>query len=266
MPQSTLDPKTGEPGMFVLFKGDSGMGKSVGALSFPKPYVFDFDRKMPGISSKHFPKKEVHWDTFTDIFEVSDKLREFDSDCPYQTLIVDSFTSLANLTIESVGKVKGESVPEMLKKVIDTKNKNKQLDMMAIDYYSGEDRFCTFFINQLKRLQAREHNPKYVVVIAHVLTVESAPDLKTKLTTKTRSIVSKGRKVAAWLPTEFDDMYVFGYEQTNPFEENYKPRRICITESYGEDTAKCSVRGLPMRIDFTDGSLYDGIFNRVVIG
>lgn len=266
MSKSTLD-QTVNGGLLALFKGDSGMGKSVGALSFPKPYVFDFDRKMPGIAKKHYLKKDIQYDTFNDIFEVTSKLSELDIDCPYETLIVDSFTSLANLTIESIGQVKGESVPEMMRRVQDTKNKNKQLEMMPIDYYGGEDRFCTFFIHQLKRLQARVGNPKHVIVIAHVLTVESSPDLKTKLTTTTRSIVSKGRKVAAWLPTEFDDVYVFAFEQNDAFGNvSEKVKRICITESYGTDSAKCSLAALPTRIEFTNDSLYDKMFNRVLLG
>ena len=259
MSRSTMNSKPSD-GLLVLFKGDSGTGKSTGALSFPTPYVFDFDRKMPGIARKHFPGKDIHYDTFDDIFEVTEQLNNLFEDCPYETLIADSFTSLANLTIESVGKVKGESVPEMLKKVQDTKNKNKQLEMMPIDYYGGEDRFCTFFINQLKKLQSRDGNPKHVIVIAHVLTVDSAPDLKTKLVTRTRSIVSKGRKVAAWLPTEFDDMYVFALGQGDPFQ-NERSKRVCITESYDEDSAKCTL-ALPTLVDFTNGSLYDAIFKR----
>lgn len=267
MSKSTLDVQHNSGGLLALFKGDSGSGKSTGALSFPSPYVFDFDRKMPGIAKKHYPKKEIHFDTFEDIFEVTAKLSELDLNCPYETLIVDSFTSLANLTIESIGKVKSESVPEMMRRVQETKNKTKQLEMMPIDYYGGEDRFCTFFVNQLKRLQSRQGNPKYAIVIAHVLTVESSPDLKTKIVTRTRSIVSKGRKVAAWLPTEFDDMYIFGYQQNNAFGDvTEQVKRVCITESYGEDSAKCSIRGLPTEIDFTNDSLYDKMFNRVLLG
>lgn len=264
MPQSTLDPNA-SPGLLTLFKGESGVGKSVGALSWPTPYVFDFDRKMPGIARKHFPQKQIHYDTFEDIFEVSTRLNELFEDCPYETLISDSFTSLANLTIESVGKVKGETVPEMLQKVKDTRNKHKQLEMMPIDYYGGEDRFCTYFIHQLKKLQARPGNPKYVIVIAHVLAFEYT-NIISKEVTSSRSIVSKGRKVAAWLPTEFDDMYIFLNQKQNTLGGDIKPRRLCLTESFGEDSAKCSIRGLPAELDFTDGSLYDSLFNRVVLG
>lgn len=262
MPQSTLDAKPSD-GALMLFKGDSGSGKSTAAFSFPDPYVFDFDKKMPGVARKHFPEKNIEYDVFDDIFQVSERLVQLNENCPYQTLIADSFTSLANLTIESIGKVKGESVPEMLKHVQDTKNKNKQIEMMPIDYYGGEDRFCTYFVNQLKKLQARPGNPKYVIIIAHVLTVDSAPDLKTKIVTRTRSIVSKGRKVAAWLPTEFDDMYIFGVQQPDPFQQSTKVRRFCLTESYDEDSAKCTL-DIPTQIDFTDGSLFDRIFKRAV--
>lgn len=263
MSKSTLESKPSD-GLLVLFKGDSGVGKSVGAYSFPTPYVFDFDRKMPGIARKHFPRKDIGYDTFDDIFQVSEQLNQFSNYCPYETLIADSFTSLANLTIESIGKVKGESVPEMLKKVQITQNKNKQLEMMPIDYYGGEDRFCTFFVNQLKRLQSQTGNPKYVIIIAHVLTVESAPDLKTKLVTRTKSIVSKGRKVAAWLPTEFDNVWSFEIEK-DPFGndgQGGKPKRLCYTEAYDEDSAKCAL-ALPARLDFSTNPLYDCIFNRV---
>lgn len=262
-PQSSQDYKPADS-LLVLFKGDSGVGKSVGAFSFPDLYVFDFDKKMPSIASKHFPKSDIHYNTFNDIFEVSAKLSEFlEDDCPYQTILADSFTSLANLTIESVGQVKGETVPEMLQRVIDTKNKHKQLEMMPIDYYGGEDRFCNYFISQLKKLYARPGNPKYIIVNAHVLTVESAPDLKTKEITRSKSIVSKGRKVAAWLPSEFDNVWSFEIHQPlDTFAGDRKMRRICYTEAYGEDSAKCSL-DLPHQIDFTDGSLYSKIFDRI---
>lgn len=261
-PQSSLGYKPADS-LLVLFKGDSGVGKSVAAFSFPNMYVFDFDRKMPSIAWKHFPEVDIQYNTFDDIFEVSQKLVEFEEYCPYETLFADSFTSLANLTIESIGQVKGETVPETLQRVIDTKNKHKQLEMMPIDYYGGEDRFCTHFVNSIKRLYARPGNPKYIIVSAHVLTVESAPDLKTKVITRSKSIVSKGRKVAAWLPTEFDNVWSFEIEQPlDTFAGDTKMRRVCYTEAYGEDSAKCSI-DLPRTIDFTDSSFYSKIFDRV---
>jgi hypothetical protein len=262
IPQTTQGIAAQLPGVFALFKGESGSGKSTAALSFPNPYIFDFDKKLPGVSLKHFPEKDIHWNTFNDIFEIEDQLNWFKKECPYETLIADSFTALANICIASVGLVKQESVPDILQRVQSTRGKDggsKQIEMMGIDYYNAEDRFMTYFIDQLKVLWARPGNPQHVIVTAHVVTEESAPDIKTKIVTKTRRIVSKGRKPAAWLPTEFDNMFIFGHQLPDLGVTGAQVRRICVTESYGEDSAKC-ILPLPAEIDFTNGSLYDKMF------
>jgi hypothetical protein len=132
--------------------------------------------------------------------------------------------------------------------------------MMGIDYYSAEDRFCTYFIDKLKTLWARASNPRHVIVVAHVVQVDSAPDLKTKVITRTRSIVSKGRKFAAWLPTGFDNVYIFGRQLPDMGEINQTVKRIIKTEAFGEDSAKCSYN-FPETIEFTNGSLYDKLID-----
>ena len=48
---NTLDKDVAEKGIFALFKGPSGSGKSVGALSFPTPYVFDFRQQNASYST-----------------------------------------------------------------------------------------------------------------------------------------------------------------------------------------------------------------------
>jgi AAA domain len=257
MPQSTLDPHK-EQGLLAIFKGDSGVGKSVAALSFPNAYIFDFDRKMPSISLKHFPDKEVYWDTFEDIFQIQGQLDELNRSCPYETIIVDSITGLVNICVDSVGMVKKESVTDILSRVT---GKSNTIEMMGIDYYSAEDRFCTHFIDRLKTLQSRNGNPKHVIIIAHVVTVDSAPDLKTKLITRTRSIVSKGKKFAAWLPTGFDNVYIFGQEMPDLGDIDQSVKRICKTEAFGDDSAKCSFN-FDKTINFTNGSLYDKFVNQ----
>jgi hypothetical protein len=251
--QSAKDKQT-EKGLLAIFKGDSGEGKSVAALSFPNAYVFDFDRKMPSIAQKHFPESETDFETFEDIFQIDQRLIKFSMSCPYETLIVDSITGLVNIVMDSVGNVKSESVTDILSRT--SSGKNKSIEMMGIDYYSAEDRFCTYFIDKLKTLWARESNPKHVIVIAHVVTVDSAPNLKTKVITRTRSIVSKGKKFAAWLPTGFDNVYIFGRQLPDMGDINQSVKRIIKTESFGEDSAKCSYN-FPETIDFTNGSLYE---------
>ena len=268
MPHNTLDYEPAD-GLFALFKGESGMGKTTAALSFPEPYVFDFDKKMPGIAKKHYPTKEIHYDTFGFFQEVVDKVKEFHEYCPYDTLIADSFTFLCSLTMDSIGQIKGDSVPEMLQRVNEPKRGKsiKTIEPMSMEYYTGEVRFTEWFIDQLKTLQVRPGRPRYVIVTAHVLKIDSAPNpLKDNAITTTRDIVSKGRKAGQQLPAGFDDVYLFAHENANEMAGEYGVNRICMTESYGDDSAKCSIADLPARLDFTNGSLYDRIYNRVRLG
>ena len=251
MPKSSKEAQE-EKGLLAIFKGNSGEGKSVAALSFPNAYVFDFDRKMPSISNKHFPDKEVFFDTFENIFDIQDTIFALGKDCPYETLIVDSITGLVNICVDSVGMVKNETVGDILRRT----TKANTIEMMGIDYYSAEDRFCTFFIDYLKKLWARGGNPKHVIIIAHVVEVESSPDLKTKIVTRTRSIVSKGKKFPAWLPTGFDNVYIFGHQLPDLGDLDQSVKRIMKTEAFGEDSAKCSFP-FPEAINFTNDSLYE---------
>lgn len=249
-------------GLCALFKGESGAGKSVGALSFPDPLVLDFDRKMPAIARKHFPGKRVGYVQFDDIFQLADFIND-NRNWP-ETLIADSLTSLVKLILHSIAEMKGESTPKMLQKIKQTAGKGQMIELMGIDYYNGETRFISWFLNALKELHMQTGNPKNVILTAHVITTESAPDLKTKLVTKTRSIVTEGRKVASYVPTQFDDAWLFGLEKPDLGSESTRPRHIVLTEALGDDTAKTAYH-LPWKIDFTDGSLYDLIKGKLSI-
>lgn len=251
---STLD-KDDKKGLFALFKGESGSGKTVAALSFPKPYVFDFDRKMPAISNKHFPGKEVHWDTFENIFKVADKLAEFmQFGCPYDTLIFDSITSLSTLVLNTVGQQKGENPVNVLKNV---NPKDKKIEVMGFDYYNAETNFIDrYLLENAQILHARGDKPKHIIFLAHIVTVESAPDIRTKIVTKTRSIVTAGRKSAAYIPTKFDEVYLFGHEKADVFDEKSKAKRIVRTEIFDDDNAKTAYN-FPGTIDHTNKSFYE---------
>jgi hypothetical protein len=235
-------------GLFALFQGFSGAAKSTAALSFPKPYIFDFDRKMPNVALRHYPNSDINWDTFEDIFEVSRKLEEFQNHCPYETLIVDSVTSLANLCLLSVGKTKGESTMAMLEKL-----KGKAVEMMSIDYYNAETAFFQrYLLDLLKSLWNREGNPKYVITIAHILQSESAPDLKTKRVTVSKSILTAGRKVAAYIPTVFDDVFTFGL---NVDPSDGSSTRVLFTKPQGDCESRTSLN-LPDIVELGNGDLY----------
>lgn len=247
-----------EHGHFVLFKGPSGAGKSVGALSYPSPYVFDFDRKMPTIALKHFPKKRVEYDTFSDLNEVACKMTEFQTEgCPHETLIFDSITSMCRLVVTSLSELLGESTPKQLQSIVRTGAGKPMLEAININIYNHETRFISYILDTAKILWARPGNPKNIIFTAHITTVESAPDLKTKIVTRTRSIVTSGRKAAAIIPTEFDNVFMFGYKEVGGMDGSQPTiQRIMITEPSGEDDAKTALN-IQRTVDFTNGSLYE---------
>lgn len=241
-------------GLFALWKGTSGGGKSTAAFSFPTPYVFDLDRKMPNIAMKHFPDKEIVWDTFTSVFKLVEKLDEFEKECPYETLILDSFTYLCQLVITSIDEVKGTNAAKLLNKL--TKGKNGEagtVEALGMDYYGAESRFSEYVMDRLKTLHVRNGNPRHVIVTAHVVTVEGKPNPMDKNSVSvTRGIVSKGNKVGAWLPTGFDNEWVIG--QSRPDLATAVIDRQCVTAASGLDSAKCAYN-LPEIIKFTGNSL-----------
>lgn len=258
MPSTKDYKKDNNRGLFGLFKGKPGKGKSVAALSFPNSYVFDFDRKMPAISLKHYPEKEVSWDNFKNIFDLRDKMVEFQRHCPYETLIFDSVTSLSTLCLNSIGTSKGEDVMKMLQNPIKTAKGELSVDVMGIDYYNGEANFFErFLVETAGILYARNENPKHVIFLAHILTVEQNNMLKPGVIQKSSSIVTAGKKAAISIEKAFDENYTFNIIAPTSFDPaGTSAKFICNTQSYDEDMSRTSYN-FPAQIDFTNKNFYD---------
>jgi hypothetical protein len=254
--QDKQDPR----GIFALFKGPSGAGKSVGALSFPGIYVFDLDHKMPAIALKHFPKKSIEYDTYDDIDPIADKIQGWinNNDCPYETLIIDSITSLVRIIMNSIALAKGESTPQMLKTIKATRSGAKMPELLGYDYYNAEVRFIDWILGNLKILWARPENPKNIIFVAHIVEVKTKPNINTGLITVTRSIMTLGNKAPAIIPSEFDEVYMFGTRAVGGISINdpIKIQRIMKTETCGEDDAKTAYK-LASETDFTNANLYE---------
>lgn len=275
---NTLDANNQDDKIFALFKGPSGSGKSVAGLSFPGLFVFDYDFKMPAIALKHFPQKSIDYETFSDTDQISDLISKWlecpvcgyqklcerevgnkcGTSCPYESLLHDSITNMENLVIKTISEAKNEPVPQLIKTMLKSKgSKSNKTDMMDFDYYKAEMRFTEWLLMNSKVLLSRKGFPKNIIFTAHIVTTES-PNILTGITTRTRAIVSQGNKVGAWIPTVFDEVYMFGYNQTGGLGAGDKigVARNILTMPYGEDDAKTAYRLAP-NIDFTDKSFYD---------
>jgi hypothetical protein len=246
-----------DPGFYALFKGPSGSGKTVAALSFPDVYMFDFDRKMPWIARKHFPGKSIEYDQFSHIEQVYDKLDGWiqQDNCPHETLLGDSFTSLATLILNSTAEAKGENIMRLVKSMVDRKGgKGRMVEPLGYDYYNNEVRFIEYVLSATKQLWARQgSNPKNVIWTAHIIESSSKPNIETKLITKTRSLMAIGNKAPAIIPTEFDEVYLFG--TTAGDEPTARVKHLMTTETTGEDDAKTAFK-FEQIIDFTNKDLY----------
>ena len=249
------------PGIFALFKGDSGSGKTVAALSFPNPVMLDLDRKMPAIALKHFPDKKVPYKQYTDALQAGETLEQWQiSGCPFDTIIVDSVTSLSYSCLKTMDDLKGSNI---MTKFRDMKSQGpakvgkKTVELRGYDYYNSEDSYLKFYIDILKELWQRPGKPHHVIVIAHVLTSETE-DIKTKEITKMRRIVTAGKNIAAYIPAQFDEVWHFAVGHGDILSETDRVRHFAITEAIGDDYAKTAYH-LPYKIDFTNSSLFEKI-------
>jgi hypothetical protein len=258
IPQSTLVP-VNRDGIFALFKGHGGVGKTVAAISFPNCYVFDFDKKVEEIAQKHFPEKNIAFNTFRNIIELFDRLRELERDCPYETLILDSFTKFGSFIMQSE-----EWAGSKTKKPAAI-NTDPALEPITFEHYKMETKYTESLADRLRSLYVQPGNPKHIIIIGHTLEYEGAIDTSGQGNTKFKSMVSQGRKVAVTLPLSFNDEYIFGLvRKRGGIESGSVPEydRVCYTQPYGGEIARCT-KNFPPVIHFTNGSLYDKMFPQV---
>lgn len=236
--------------LFCLFKGDPGSGKSIAAGSFPKPYFIDNDGRMKAVINFWRPRgKEFEYDRFSSFLETNRKLEEFMNYCPFETIVYDGITTGADIILQTMIDTRDSGAKKKLRGGI---------ELLQIEDYGGEDRGLTTIINNLKALSFKWNI--HVVVTAHVLTVEQT-DVTKKVTNVSRTLLTAGKKVAAKLPVSFDEAYHFDV-QTSMDMANPMPKYTIITSNTGWDWAKTAL-GLPLRIDFTNKSLFNEIMAAV---
>jgi len=81
----------------VMIYGKSGTGKTTFACSFPGVYVFDFDNGM--LSQRG---KDIQYDVYgkDDWLKFEAKLSEFEKSCPFETLVIDSVTTMEEYLLD----------------------------------------------------------------------------------------------------------------------------------------------------------------------
>ena len=238
--------------LLTLMKGEPGTAKTPSAVSYPEPYLIDLDGRASATVRYWKGKKKFHFDTLVNNYPLlCEKLDALIRYNPYQTVIIDSITTLARSlhTLIFEARSSGAQVKRDKERIYinaaKIPGKFDGIPVLEIDDYKTES---TGIIQILDAGRVLWNDGKgcNVIFIAHVIEVENK-DLKNRII-RTRSIMTGGRKIAAEIPVYFNEAYHF----CTGLSGGYK----IITKNDGEDWAKTSLP-LPTELDFTDKNFYE---------
>ena len=239
--------------LYVMMKGEPGLRKSTQALSFPLPqYWFSWDRKMNGIylpaRKWGIDMKQVQFDDYEDWNKPKQKLEKFQVDCPFKTLVFDSITSMADMTLRQTTRLKygqtrqsGQAAGKLIAGIA----------VNEIEDYNAESAALQELIALTKDIHV--YHKVNIILIAHVVKAEYRDTTK-KTTHISRQIVTAGKNVAAKIPAYCGEVYHFNIKQG--FVEGAGGDYSLLTVHTGDDFAR-SALDLPKEIVFGDKPLYE---------
>lgn len=245
--------------LFCLFKGEWGTRKSTQALSFPKPqYWFDFDQKMEGLilpmRKWGIEPKDISYDTYNDWNKAEEKLKRFQQNCPFSTIVIDTISSAGDAINTQTRKVKSGK---------DTGDENKGKKIAGITVNSMEDfnAEATVFqdmMNYLKDIQKYnwETNKKAinVILIGHVIN----DTIKPGVTHQARVLVTGAKKAAAKIPGRCHEVYHFN------MKGDFTDKLYSILTTHSSDDFARTALPLEKEIVFGDDPLYDRYLKKAI--
>jgi len=230
----------------ILLKGPNGTGKTAAAATFKKHkdgkiYFFDFDGKMDTVRFM-FPEWDIEYGFFGlhNFKEFMDKFERLQDKCDYDTIVIDSFTSLSMTVVNHQLGVKS------------VKKNTAGMPVTGWEEINGETVWIGKMLDISKVL--REYRKKIVIWTAHPINKMEIVDGQQ---IRTRPITAYGPKIGSIAPSAFSEIYHFEVEKTS-LAAGAPLTRVCYTQNTGEDYAKSSL-GLPAKLDFTSKYFYDVI-------
>ena len=239
--------------LYCLMKGEPGLRKSTQALSFPTPqYWFSWDRKMNSIQLPMrkwgIDPKLITFDDYDDWNKPRIKLEKLQTECPYKTIVLDSITSMADMTLRQTTRMKygitrqsGAAAGKLIAGIA----------VNEIEDYNAESAALQELIALTKDIHT--YHKVNIILIAHVIQAEYRSTTN-NTTHISRQIVTAGKKVAAKIPAYCGEIYHFNIKKG--FVEGAGGEYSLLTEHAGDDFAR-SALGLDREIVFGDKPLYD---------
>lgn len=239
--------------LYCMMKGEPGLRKSTQALSFPTPqYWFSWDRKM---NSLQLPMRKwgidpklITFDDYDDWNKPKKQLEKFQTECPYKTIVLDSITSMADMTLRQTTRMKygitrqsGAQAGKLIAGIA----------VNEIEDYNAESAALQELIALTKDIHA--YHKVNIILIAHVIQAEYRSTTN-NTTHVSRQIVTAGKKVAAKIPAYCGEVYHFNIKKG--FVEGQGGDYSLLTTHTGDDFARTAL-DLPQEIVFGDKPLYD---------
>lgn len=225
-----------------LFVGPTGRGKTVAAGSFPGPIlVLDFENRHEPLKDWYADRDDIEVEVITpyNYFSVFVPLINGPAIKKYKTIIVDSITSISNVTITMQLKIREGSDS----KEFQPKTNKSGISVASWDEFNGEATIITGLFEVLKSLKCN------LIATAHP--VQKSTDGKSWT-----SLVSYGNKLNTMVPGYFNEVFFFDYEFGLSDSGGVK-RVVRTSPSSNYPDAKTSIKGLPPTIDITNKNLYD---------
>ncbi len=241
-----LEQASKDDALFVMLKGEPGTRKSTCALSFPLPQFWvSADQKMEALT---LPAKrwgvdmtQVHYEDYSDYDAAETKLKTFQLNCPYRTIIVDSVTSIGdNMNHQTIKFKKGEGGGKRIGTIY----------VPGLEEYNAEASAFSGMMAILKDIH--KFHKVNVILIAHVVGQRKDDD-KNKLTHHSRVIITGGDKISGKIASKMTEVYHFDVKPG--FAETDEGEYACYTSHTGNDYARTSLP-LERRIAFNNEPLY----------
>ena len=230
--------------LYSLFKGEPGLRKSGAAVSYPKPYFFDWDMKIDAlqmpVKNWGINKADIEFDSYKDWDSAKKKLEQLQVNCKYKTLVIDSITSMADAAVRQTTRFKGEG--------------GKKVGTIAVggfDEYNAEAAAIAELIALTKDIKDFHH--VNIILIGHIIQKEMKS--ANGNTHMARVLVTAGKSIAQKIPAYCSEIYHFNI--VTGMDVSKGGQYALKTTHTGDDFARTSI-GLEPEIVFGDKPLYDG--------
>lgn len=234
--------------LFTMLKGEPGTRKSTQALSYPTPqYWVSTDQKMEALTlpAKRWGvnMKEVHYDDYSDWDKPKAKLKSFQVNCPYRTIICDSITSIGDNINRQTKTNKSDAGGGKIVGGVSTN---------SIEDYNAEASAFQDFMAILKDIH--KFHKVNIILIAHVVG-QRVNDAANKLTHHSRVIITGGDKISGKIASYMTEVYHFNVD-TDFNVDSGEGKYGLFTQHTSHDYARTSLP-LDRRIQFNNDPLYE---------